>query len=118
MVLGCYVAIAVAGVRIASGTQDPFARLVAVGVVTLLCAQVVINVGMSVGLLPITGMTLPFVSYGGSSLLCNFFAVALLISVSQHRPFLLTRSPQVLQREQTATISPGPSHEAQASIGA
>jgi rod shape determining protein RodA len=105
IVLACFGAIALAGVRIASGTLEPFARLVAVGVVTLIASQVVINVGMSVGLLPITGMTLPFVSYGGSSLLCNFFAVALLVSVSQHRPFLLTRSPTSVRREQTESLA-------------
>jgi cell division protein FtsW (lipid II flippase) len=107
IVLACYLAIALAGVRIASGTLEPFARLVAVGVVTLISTQAVINVGMSVGLLPITGMTLPFVSYGGSSLLCNFLAVALLVSVSQHRPFLLTQSPFVFQREHTESLPSG-----------
>jgi len=104
IVLFCYVAITLAGARIASATAEPFARLVAVGVVTLIAAQVVINVGMSTGLLPITGMTLPFVSYGGSSLLCNFIAVALLVSVSQDKPFLLTQSPLLVKREQTSLL--------------
>ncbi len=93
VVLLCYVTIVIAGVRIASVTTDPFGRLLAVGAVTLLAAQVLINVGMTIGLLPITGMTLPFVSYGGSSLLSNFIVLALLISVSQHRPFLLASKP-------------------------
>lgn len=93
IVLVCFALIIAAGVRIASGTSDPFARLLAVGVVTLIAAQVLINVGMSIGLLPITGMTLPFVSYGGSSLLTNFAAVALLISVSQRKPYLLATKP-------------------------
>jgi len=111
IVLSCYAAIVLAGVRIASGTLEPFARLLAVGVVTLLSSQALINVGMSVGLLPITGMTLPFVSYGGSSLLCNFVAVALLVSVSQYRPFLLTRSPFTFQREHTESLT-APQHVA------
>ena len=93
LVLACYVVIVLAGTRIASATTDPFGRLVAVGVVALIATQVLINVGMTVGLMPITGMTLPFVSYGGSSLLFNFAAVALLISVSRSRPFLLATRP-------------------------
>ncbi len=93
VVLACFIAIVGAGVRIASATSDPFGRLLAVGVVTLIATQVIINVGMAVGLMPITGMTLPFVSYGGSSLLSNFVAIALLVSVSQNRPFLLAVKP-------------------------
>ncbi len=93
LVLGCYVAIVIAGVEIASVTPEPCGRLLAMGVVCLISAQTVINVGMTVGLMPITGMTLPFVSYGGSSLMTNFVATALLISVSQNRPFSLARKP-------------------------
>lgn len=93
LVLGCFAVIAIAGVRVASVTADPFARLLSVGVVVLITTQVIINVGMSVGLMPITGMSLPFVSYGGSGLFTSFIAVALLISVSQRRPFLLANKP-------------------------
>ncbi|MCH8251187.1 MAG: rod shape-determining protein RodA [Planctomycetes bacterium] len=93
VVLGCYMTIAVAGVMIAWANTEPVGRLLAVGVVTLIAAQVVINVGMTVGLMPITGMNLPFLSYGGSSLLTNFIAVGLLVSVSQHRPFQLSAKP-------------------------
>jgi cell division protein FtsW (lipid II flippase) len=93
LVLLCYLAIVLAGVRIASATVEPFGRLLAVGMVTLVAAQVLINIGMTVGLMPIAGMTLPFVSYGGSSLLSSFIAVALLVSVSQNKPFLLATRP-------------------------
>jgi cell division protein FtsW (lipid II flippase) len=93
VVLACYVVIVLAGVEIASVTTEPLGRLVAMGVVCLLSTQVIINVGMTMGLMPITGMTLPFVSYGGSSLLSNFLAAALLVSVSQHRPFILAKRP-------------------------
>ena len=93
LVLRCYLVIVVAGVAIAAATTEPFGRLLAVGVVALIAVQALINIGMSVGLMPITGMTLPFVSYGGSSLLTNFIAAALLVSVSQHRPFLLSTRP-------------------------
>jgi len=104
VVLGCFATIAIAGVRIASVTTEPFARLLAVGLVTLISTQAVVNMGMTMGLLPVTGMTLPFVSYGGSGLLCNLAAAALLISVSQHRPFLLTSSPPAFTREQTQRV--------------
>ena len=93
LALLCYAVMVAAGARIASVTPDPFGRLLSIGVVVLIATQVLINAGMTVGLMPITGMTLPFVSYGGSSLLTNFVAVALLISVSQRRPFLLSEKP-------------------------
>jgi len=99
IVLCCYAIIVLAGVRIASATTDPMGRLLAVGIVALIVTQVVINVGITIGLLPITGTTLPFVSYGGSSLLTSFMALALLISVSQRRPFLLSTRPFEFHRE-------------------
>jgi hypothetical protein len=92
-VLGCYAVIIAAGAVIATDTTEPVGRLLAAGVVALLATQVLINVGMCVGLMPVTGMTLPFVSYGGSSLLVNFIAITLLISVARHRPFLLAPKP-------------------------
>ena len=92
-ILACYVVIVVAGLEIAARTDDPFGRLLAVGVVALLGTQMLINVGMTLGLTPITGMNLPFVSSGGSSLIANFALIALLINVSQDRPFLLARKP-------------------------
>ncbi|MDO8629224.1 MAG: FtsW/RodA/SpoVE family cell cycle protein, partial [Phycisphaerales bacterium] len=107
ILMTCFAVIVIAGVRIASATPEPFARLLAVGVVALIGAQATISVGMTVGLLPITGMTLPFVSYGGSSLLFNFAAAALLISVAQHRPYLLTTEPFIFQREQHERIGGG-----------
>jgi cell division protein FtsW (lipid II flippase) len=93
LVLICYVIIVLAGVEIAATTAEPFSRLLAVGLVGMLAAQVTVNVTMTVGLMPITGMTLPFVSYGGSSLLMSFVGIALLISVSRYRPFLLADKP-------------------------
>lgn len=90
-VVAAYLVIFAYGVEIAASTADPFGRLLAVGVVALFAAQMFINVGMAVGLLPITGMTLPFVSYGGSSLLINFVALGILINVGLHRPIILAK---------------------------
>jgi len=92
-VLALYGVIFVFGVEIAVLTYDPFGRLLAVGVLALLLSQVVINVGMTMGLMPITGMTLPLVSYGGSSLVVNCAALGLLVNIGQRRPILLGRRP-------------------------
>ena len=97
--LGClgilflYGVIFLFGVEIAIVTYDPFGRLVAVGVLALLASQILINIGMTVGLGPITGMTLPLISYGGSSLVVNCAALGLLVNVSYHTPLLLSRRP-------------------------
>ena len=92
-VLLCYVLIFISGVEIAVGTYDPFGRLLAVGVMALLFSQMFINAGMTMGLMPITGMTLPLVSYGGSSLVVNCAALGLLVNVGQRRPILLGKRP-------------------------
>jgi cell division protein FtsW (lipid II flippase) len=97
--LGCmvvmllYLVIIAAGLTIASSTTDPFGRLLAVGVCALILAQTFINVGMTIGLMPITGMTLPFVSMGGSSLVANYLAIGLMIDVARRRPPNLARKP-------------------------
>ncbi len=70
------------GLTVAARTREPFGRLLAAGVVSLLAAQAAINASMTVGLMPITGMTLPLMSYGGSSLLSTCFALGLLINVA------------------------------------
>ena len=92
-VLLCYVLIFISGVEIAVGTYDPFGRLLAVGVMALLFSQLFINAGMTMGLMPITGMTLPLISYGGSSLVVNCAALGLLVNVGQRRPILLGKRP-------------------------
>jgi len=80
-----------AGFATAAMSRDPFGRLVVVGAVSLIAAQATINIGMTIGLLPITGMTLPFVSYGGSSLVASWLLVGLVLSVGLQRPRQLER---------------------------
>src|SRR5690606_1637077 len=75
-----------AGLATAALCRDPFGRLVVVGAVSLVAVQATVNLGMTVGLLPITGMTLPFVSYGGSSLVASWLQVGLLLGVGLRRP--------------------------------
>ncbi|MDP9297005.1 MAG: rod shape-determining protein RodA, partial [Actinomycetota bacterium] len=71
--------------RIALLSKDPFGSYVAAGVGSMFAIQMFVNIGMTVGIMPITGIPLPFVSYGGSSLLANFLAVGLLLNVHMRR---------------------------------
>jgi rod shape-determining protein RodA len=73
------------GLRIACDCPDSFGRLMALGIVTLLATQGVINMAMTVGFAPVTGLTLPFVSYGGSSLLASFVAVGILMNIRRQQ---------------------------------
>jgi len=84
-VLVVYALLFAAALGVASRTREPFGRLVVVGVVSLLASQVIINTGMTVGLMPITGLPLPFFSYGGSSLLSSFVALGLVVNVGMRR---------------------------------
>jgi rod shape determining protein RodA len=69
------------GLRIASAATDPFGRLVAAGVVSWFSFQSFVNIGMTLGIMPVTGLPLPFVSYGGSSMFANLMAIGLLQNV-------------------------------------
>jgi len=82
-----YVLLVACSLEIAAHNTDPFGRLLAIGIAAMFVVEVAINVGMTLGLMPITGLTLPFVSYGGSSLLVNMMAVGLLNNVGRGRPF-------------------------------
>lgn len=73
-----------AGFRIAAGAKDPYGRLVAGGLAGMLAFQATLNMAAVTGLMPITGKPLPFVSYGGSSMLVTMIGVGLLLSVSQY----------------------------------
>ena len=67
--------------RIASGCEQPFGRLVCVGVAAWLCFQCFINIGMTLGIMPITGLPLPFVSYGGTATIANLMAIGLVLGI-------------------------------------
>jgi rod shape determining protein RodA len=72
-------------IRIASLSKDPFGTYVAAGVASMFAIQMFVNVGMTIGIMPITGIPLPFVSYGGSAMLANFIGVGLLLNVHMRR---------------------------------
>jgi rod shape determining protein RodA len=71
--------------RIATLSRDRFGTYIAIGVAAMIAIQVFVNVGMTLGIMPITGIPLPFVSYGGSSLVANYLAVGLLLNVYRRR---------------------------------
>jgi cell division protein FtsW (lipid II flippase) len=89
--LGLYMVIIGCGLEIAGNNTDPFGRLLAVGIVAMFAVETIINVSMTLGLMPITGLTLPLVSYGGSSLLVSMASVGLLNNVGRCRPFSVAR---------------------------
>jgi cell division protein FtsW (lipid II flippase) len=90
-VLIAYAGLFAAGTEIAGNTKEPFGRLVAVGVVSVLAGQTFLNLMVTLKLMPVTGVTLPFVSYGGSSLLASFMAAGLLLNIGQNRPYVIAR---------------------------
>ena len=81
VLLLCYVVLLLRGFDIAATAREPVGRLVALGATSLLAAQVLINVGMVTGLLPVVGIPLPLMSYGGSSMVASFMTLGLLLSV-------------------------------------
>lgn len=77
------------GIKIAREAKDPFGSLIAVGVISMYVFHILQNIGMTIGIMPITGIPLPFVSYGGSSLLANMLALGLLMNVHVNREQIL-----------------------------
>ncbi|HRZ38241.1 MAG TPA: FtsW/RodA/SpoVE family cell cycle protein [Candidatus Paceibacterota bacterium] len=80
-VLGLYAVVLLRGLRIASQARDRLGALLAVGITALFFCHVFINIGMNIRLTPVTGIPLPLLSYGGTSVLCSLIAVGLLQSV-------------------------------------
>jgi rod shape determining protein RodA len=80
-----YIVLLVAALRIAFRARDPFGLLLGSGVATMLLFQILVNVGMAISLMPVTGIPLPFISHGGSSLVSICFALGVLQSVSMRR---------------------------------
>jgi rod shape determining protein RodA len=75
---------------LASELKDPAARLVAVGAMALLGTQALVNMAMTMGAFPVTGVPLPFVSYGGSSMLASWLLVALVLNAKVRQPVVFS----------------------------
>ena len=80
-----FLVLLLAGLRIALRARDAFGMLIAAGVVSMIAFQIVVNVGMAISLMPVTGIPLPFISQGGSSLISICFALGILQSISMRR---------------------------------
>jgi cell division protein FtsW (lipid II flippase) len=86
-----YLLLLLSFVLVAARAKEPFTRLAVVGLAAMIFTQAAINMAVTVGLLPVTGITLPFVSYGGSSLVATYIMVGLAINFASRRPAPLTR---------------------------
>ena len=86
LVLGLYSALIYAIVRVALKTKDNFSRYATAAIACWFIAQVAINIGSATSLIPVIGVTLPFISYGGSSLLANLLAVGFVLGVARRTP--------------------------------
>jgi cell division protein FtsW len=84
LVLMAFCAFAYAGVRLAIACRDPFAKRLAAGITALVCGQAAINMAAAIGVAPLTGIPLPFVSYGGSSLVVMLAAVGVLLNIARN----------------------------------
>jgi len=91
MVIGLYLTWIGGALLAAASCKDPFGRLTVVGLAGMVATQMTINIGMNIGLLPITGITLPFISYGGSSLVSGMLMVGIIFNVAMRRPAYLWR---------------------------
>jgi cell division protein FtsW len=83
LVIFLFLLLAYHGIRVALSAPDTFGALLAAGITAWLCLQAFINIGVVVALFPVTGITLPFISAGGSSLIISFAAVGILLSISR-----------------------------------
>ena len=89
LVIACFGAIMFVAIDIAGSTREPFGRLVAIGSIAMLSGQTFINLLVVMKMMPVTGVTLPFVSAGGSSLIASFMSVGLLLNIGQKRPIVM-----------------------------
>ena len=108
VMLGLFCALALVCYRIVLRTQDTFVRIATAGVMAWIVCQAIINIGAVIGLLPVIGVPLPLVSYGGSSLMTSMFALGMLLSFARQEPGCqeaLSAKPSVVRR--SLAVLPG-----------
>jgi rod shape determining protein RodA len=86
ILISLYCVLIYRGLRIAQTTGDTHGKLMATGIVTMLACQVIVNMGMASGFMPVVGLPLPLMSYGGSSLLTTLVSAGLLLNIGMRRP--------------------------------
>ena len=84
IVVGLFILLLYRGIKIAINTNDSFSKYLAFGILFQLIFQSILNLSVVVGLIPVTGVTLPFISYGGSSLLVSMFSMGILLNISKY----------------------------------
>ncbi len=107
LLLALYAVVVWRGLRAALNASDAFGCYAALGITTLVCAQALVNLAVVFGLLPTKGLTLPFVSYGGSSLMTLLAACGLLLSVSGERGGFLRRPVSAVRVAPATTATAG-----------
>jgi rod shape determining protein RodA len=85
ILLALYFNIIMKGIKVARTAKDKFGSYMIVGILTMFSFHILQNIGMDIGLMPITGIPLPFMSYGGSSLMTSLVSIALILNVSARR---------------------------------
>ena len=83
--LSLYLLLIMRGLDTASKAKDDFGRLLALGITFMFCVYFFVNVGMTLGIMPVVGIPLPFMSYGGTALLSNYISIGVLINIRTHR---------------------------------
>jgi cell division protein FtsW len=101
-VIGAFAAFGFAGFRIAMRCRDPFGKLLATGLTALVCGQAAINLAAVLGIAPLTGIPLPFVSYGGSSLVVLLAGVGILLNIAVNERVAEARVPDRGRRHRGA----------------
>jgi cell division protein FtsW len=85
VVLGLFTGLVILGVQIAKQSNDKFGYLIAMGITSWFAVQAIVNIGVTIGQMPNTGLPLPFISYGGSSLLVGMAAIGIMLNIAQPR---------------------------------